>query len=171
MHIKQDVPKQRKKILPTRLGEKCQKTNQLPDTQKTKLFCCKIWKRGDHNRKAKWIKNMEKKLRRLEEGPKTKIQRDSLRAASKKREIGKRQAMMSYMDTFKNSLPSSTDWLLKLIYAEKKQKYLNGGPKERPQWSKKFPKRNHPKLYRHITCLPMMRKIPTAKLGRRLTLR
>ena len=72
---------------------------------------------------------MEKELEAFKEGPKTKIHLDSL----KKYQIGKRRALMAYMDTgLKNSLPSTTEWLYK------KQIHRNGWSKERP------PKRNRP---------------------------
>ena len=46
---------------------------------------------------------------------------------SKKYQIGKRQAMMAYMDTgLKDSLSSTKDWPSKWIDALKKEIYMNG---------------------------------------------
>ena len=64
---------------------------------------------------------------------------------SKKYQIGKLQAMMVFMDTgLKSSLSSMTDWLSKWTDAYKKQTYSKGWQKERPLWSIKTSKRNHP---------------------------
>ena len=50
---------------------------------------------------------MTKELERLEEGPKAEIYIDLLKATLKKYKIGKRQAMMEYMDSgSRNSLHS-----------------------------------------------------------------
>ena len=46
---------------------------------------------------------------------------------SRKYWIGKRQAMMAYMDSgFKNSRPSMTDWFFNWIDVKKKQIYPTG---------------------------------------------
>ena len=46
----------------------------------------------------------------LEEGPKTEIHMDLLRKTQKENQIGKRQAMMEYVDSgSRNSLPFMTD--------------------------------------------------------------
>ena len=84
------------KIYQQREGE-CMNTYQQTDGKKTKQFWNKIWQLRENNRKAEWIRNMGKELERLKEGPKAKIQLVSFRATLK--EIGKRQAMMAYMDT------------------------------------------------------------------------
>ena len=63
---------------------KSTKAYQQLDDKETKQFWSKIWERREHNRKAEWISNMEKYLQGLEEGPKEKIQLDSLRATLKK---------------------------------------------------------------------------------------
>ena len=53
---------------------------------------------------------MEKQLEGVEEGPKVKIHIESLRTTLRKYQIGKRQAMMAYMDSgLRNSPPSMTD--------------------------------------------------------------
>ena len=86
------------------------KTYQQPDDKNAKQFWNKIWERREHNRRAEWISNMGKELEGLKGGPKAKIQFNSLRTTLKKYQIGKRLAMMVYMDTsFKNSLPSTSD--------------------------------------------------------------
>ena len=54
---------------------------------------------------------MEKKLQILEKGPKAKIHLDLLRAALKKYQIGKLQAMMAYMDSGFKKITSVHDRL------------------------------------------------------------
>ena len=44
------------------------KEGKNTDTNEVKLFWSKIWEWKEHNRKAKWINNMEKELHGLEEG-------------------------------------------------------------------------------------------------------
>ena len=53
--------------------------------------------------------------------------------------------MLIYKDIgFKNSLPSTTDWLSKWIDAYKKQTKSNEWQKKRPPWSRKAPKKESP---------------------------
>ena len=80
------------------MGVECEKTKQQPDTREAKQFLSKMWERRDHTRKAEWINNMEKELQELKERPKAKIYLHLLRAALKKYQIGKLQAMMIYKD-------------------------------------------------------------------------
>ena len=49
-------------------------------------------------KKAKWKSNMTKELKGLEEGPKAEMHIDLFKTTLKKYQIGKRQAMMEYMD-------------------------------------------------------------------------
>ena len=49
---------------------------------------------------------MAKELEGLEEGPKAEIHIDLLRTTLKKHQIGKRQAMMAYMDSSSRNSPS-----------------------------------------------------------------
>ena len=51
IHTKQDIPKQRKKILST-TGRAWQKTYQQPDAKETEQFWTKIWQPKKHNEKA-----------------------------------------------------------------------------------------------------------------------
>ena len=73
IQTKQDIPKERKKILLAE-GRDYTKTYQHSDNKETKQFWSKIWKRREHNRKAEWIDNMVKVLEVVEEGHKAKIQ-------------------------------------------------------------------------------------------------
>ena len=72
IQTKQDIPKQREKILPASRGE-CMNTYQQPDDKETKQFLTKIWRR----RKAEGISNMRKELEGIEESPKAKMHLDS----------------------------------------------------------------------------------------------
>ena len=80
---KQDFPKQRKKFY-QKVGGECEKTYHLLDVGEATLFWSTIWERIDHNKKIKWINNMEKELREFEVGPLAKIHLDSLKAILKK---------------------------------------------------------------------------------------
>ena len=75
------------------IGGECTKTYQQSHAREAKLFLSKIWERGDNNRKAEWINNVEKQLQGHEEKPKAKTHIDSLRATLKKYRIGKHQVM------------------------------------------------------------------------------
>ena len=111
IQTKQDIRKQQEKHLPASRG----RMHANKRITKKQLFWSKKWvKKRGHNRKVKWIKNMEKELREREEGPKIKTHLDSLRATFKKYQIGKGRAMMIYMDSgFKKSLSSTADWRTK----------------------------------------------------------
>ena len=74
---------------------------------KVKQFWSKIWQPKEYNKKFEWISNMAKELEGLEEGPKVKL---NIRTTLEKYQIGKHQAMMTYMDSgSRNSSPSMTD--------------------------------------------------------------
>ena len=60
------------------------KTHQELDAKEAKQFRSKIWEWREHNRKAKWIYNMEKELQSLNEGSKIKIHLNSCRTRLKK---------------------------------------------------------------------------------------
>ena len=60
------------------------KTYKQLDDKETKQFWGRIWEGREHNRKVKWINNMEKELQGLEEAPKAKIRLNLLRATLKK---------------------------------------------------------------------------------------
>ena len=86
------------------------KTYQKSDTRETEQFSTKIWLSREHNKKAEWIRNITKEFEGLEEGPKAELHIDLLKTTLKKYQIGKRQAMMEYMDSgSRNSPPFTTD--------------------------------------------------------------
>ena len=78
------------------------KTYQQLDAREAEQFWGKIWQPREHNEKAEWISNLGKKLKGLDERPKAKIHIDSTRTKVKKYQIGKRKAMMAYMDSGSN---------------------------------------------------------------------
>ena len=79
---------------------------------------------------------MKKELQEIEESLEAIIHVESQRAILKKYWIRKCYSMMVYMDSgFKNSLPSTTDWLSRWL--KKKEVYPNGWLKERHPWSRK----------------------------------
>ena len=88
---------------------------------------------------------MTKELEGLEEGPKAEINVDLLKTTLKKYQIGKRQAMMEYMDSgSRNLLPFTTDKHEKWTDGYKEHTYPNRWPKERPYWSKRSPSKEPP---------------------------
>ena len=84
MQTKQDIPKQRKEILPKHGGGgDATKTFQQSDARETEQFWSKIWQPREHNKKVEWKSNMEKDLEGLEEGPKVEIHVDILKTTLK----------------------------------------------------------------------------------------
>ena len=86
---------------------------------------------------------------------------------SKKFQIGKRQAIMAYMDTGFKKFTSIHDRMVIEMNRCSEETYSNRWQKERLPWYKKSPKWNRlpPNDYRPITCLPMMRQIRTAQIS------
>ena len=66
------------------LGREWAKPYQQPNAGETKRFWRKILEQKDHNKKAKWINNVETELRMLEEGPQVNIYPDGLKTTLKK---------------------------------------------------------------------------------------
>ena len=67
------------------MGGSDKKTYQQPDAKETQRFWTKIWKpKKKHNENAEWINNITKELEELEEGPKTEIHIDLLKATLKR---------------------------------------------------------------------------------------
>ena len=48
-----------------KIGGECKRIYKQPDVKEAKQFWSKIWEWKEHNRMAKWINNMEKKVTRL----------------------------------------------------------------------------------------------------------
>ena len=84
----------------------------------------------------------------------------------KRYQIEKRQALMTFMDSsFRNSLPSTTDWLSKWIGAYKKQTYLKDDQKKNhPDSKETSTKGTASNNNKPITYLPMMWKILTVQI-------
>ena len=77
--------------------------------EEAKLFWTKIWWPREY-KKAKWISNVAKELEGIKKGQKAKIHIDLLWMTQKNYQIGKRQAMMEYMDSgSRNSPPFMID--------------------------------------------------------------
>ena len=98
---------------------------------------------------------MEKEIQELEEGPKEKMHLDALGATKKFTEL---ENTKSYMHSgLQNLLLPLTDCLLNWLNAQKKQIHPD---------RKRLQKGTTPNNYKLITCLPMMWKIITHRLGR-----
>ena len=97
------------------IGWQCIRTNQQLDAKEAKQSWSKICEDKEYNRKVKWINNMKKELYGLVEGwdeHKHGITQQHL----KKYQIGKHLFIMVYIVSgFKNSRPSTTDWLFNQV--------------------------------------------------------
>ena len=60
------------------------KTYQQPDIKETERFWTKIWQPKKHNENSKWINNITRELKGLEEGPKMEIHIDLFKTTLKR---------------------------------------------------------------------------------------
>ena len=124
------------------------KTYQHPDKKRRKQFWRKIWARRERNRKAESVNNMKKQIQELKEYSQTKIRLDSHREKLKKQQIGKRPAMIAYMDSgFKKFTPIHDRLAIimnRFLQERDLPVCMNKGKTTQIQKKKKTPKRNGP---------------------------
>ena len=138
--------------------------NRIP--REAEQFWSKIWRPKEHNKVAEWISNMAKDLKGLKEGPKAEIHIYLLRTTLKKYQIGKRLAMMEYMDSdSRNSLPFMTDLALEMNRCLQKAYVPEWMIKGKTTLIQKDPlKGTAPNNYRPVTYLTVTWKILTAQI-------
>ena len=163
IQTKQDIPKQRKKII-SATRRAWRKNLLTTGCQRNRTILQKNMATKKHE-KAEWINNMTRELEGLEEGLKAEIHIDLLKKTLKKSNWKTPGYDEIHGFLFKK-FTSIHDWI-----ALEMDRCLQGV--QVPEWMtkgkttliKKEPsKKTGPSKYRSITCLPMMRKILTGQI-------
>ena len=170
IQTKQDIPKQRKKILSTIGRDLLENIPTNRYKRNRTILDKKIWQPKEHNENAEWINNIIRELDGLDEGPEMETHVDLLRTTLKRISHWKAPGHVGIHGFWFKKFTSIHDRL-----ALEMSRCLQGA--QIPEWMTKGKttliqkdpsKGTAPNNYRPITCLSMMWKILTAQIREKI---
>ena len=152
------------------MGGSDTKTYQQPNIKETERLWTKIGQPKKHNENAEWINNITRELEGLEEGPEMEIHVDLLRTKLKRISNWKALDHGGIHGFWFKKFTSIHDRLaLEMNRCLQDAQVLEWMTKGKTKLIQKDPSKGKaPKNYRPITCLPMMWKILTAQIRKKI---